>query len=35
MVGQLAIGGKAPITADADGRYSIPQPGIITDREYA
>ena len=24
----------APVQADADGRYPVPQPGIITQREY-
>lgn len=24
----------APVQADADGRYPVPKPGIITDREY-
>jgi predicted dehydrogenase len=24
----------APLQADADGKYPIPQPGLITDREY-
>jgi hypothetical protein len=24
----------APLVADADGRYPVPQPGIVTSREY-
>jgi hypothetical protein len=24
----------APLLADANGRYPVPQPGIITTREY-
>jgi predicted dehydrogenase len=24
----------APLTADANGRYPVPQPGIVTEREY-
>ena len=34
-VDQLVLDGTAPILADPDGRYPVPQPGIITDREYA
>jgi predicted dehydrogenase len=34
-VDQLTFAGSAPLTADANGRYPIPMPGIITDREYA
>ena len=25
---------KAPVTADKDGKYPVPMPGIIKDREY-
>ena len=25
----------APVKADADGKYPVPQPGLITEREYA
>jgi predicted dehydrogenase len=31
----LVIGGKSPLPADANGKYPVPAPGIITDREYA
>ena len=31
----LVIDGPAPIKADANGLYSLPQPGITTKREYA
>jgi predicted dehydrogenase len=24
----------APVQADADGKYPVPQPGVVTDREY-
>ena len=34
-VDKLVTGGPAPLKADANGRYSIPMPGIITDREYS
>jgi len=34
-VDKLITDGPAPLTADANGRYPIPMPGIITDREYA
>jgi predicted dehydrogenase len=31
----LTMDGPAPIQAGPDGKYPVPQPGIITDREYA
>ncbi len=31
---KLTMDSPAPLKADADGRYPIPQPGIVTDREY-
>jgi predicted dehydrogenase len=34
-VDKLTLDGPAPITAGSDGKYSIPQPGIVIDREYA
>jgi hypothetical protein len=33
-VDKLALNSPSPLTADADGRYPVPQPGKITDREY-
>lgn len=33
-VGELALDSPAPLRADADGRYPVPKPGIVTDREY-
>ena len=33
-VDKLTMDSPAPVQADADGKYPIPQPGIITDREY-
>jgi predicted dehydrogenase len=33
-VDKLTIDGPAPIRADADGKYPIPQPGITVDSEY-
>jgi predicted dehydrogenase len=31
---KLTIGGKAPLSSDENGRYPVPQPGVITNREY-
>jgi predicted dehydrogenase len=31
----LKLGGPSPLPADANGKYPVPAPGIITDREYA
>ncbi len=33
-VGELALGGPAPLQADANGLYPVPRPGQLTDREY-
>jgi predicted dehydrogenase len=33
-VDKLVAGGEAPLKADADGKYPLPQPGIKTKREY-
>ena len=33
-VDKLTLDGPAPIKADANGKYPIPQPGITTSREY-
>lgn len=33
-VAELTADGPAPLVADADGLYPVPQPGILTDREY-
>ena len=30
----LTPDGPAPLTADADGRYPVPEPGIVTEYEY-
>lgn len=35
QVQQLTMDSPAPILADAQGRYSIPMPGLVTDREFA
>ena len=32
---KLTLGGEAPLKADGEGRYPIPQPGITKKREYA
>lgn len=34
-VDKLTLDGPAPIIADASGKYPVPQPGILKDREYA
>ncbi|MEN6405496.1 MAG: Gfo/Idh/MocA family oxidoreductase [Thermoguttaceae bacterium] len=31
---QLTLDGPAPVKPDANGRYPIPQPGIVTKQEY-
>ena len=33
-VDKLTLDGPAPIKADAKGKYLIPLPGLVTDREY-
>jgi hypothetical protein len=33
-VDQLTADGPAPLLANADGRYPVPQPGLVTQREY-
>ncbi len=33
-VDKLSNDGPAPVKADAEGRYPVPQPGILKDREY-
>ncbi len=32
---QLTMESPSPLQADSEGRYPVPQPGLITDREYA
>lgn len=34
-VDKLVLDGEAPLKAGADGKYPIPMPGILKDREYA
>jgi hypothetical protein len=34
-VDKITLNGPAPVMADANGKYPVPQPGIITSREYA
>lgn len=34
-VDKLTLDGSAPIQASSDGKYSVPQPGITTKREFA
>ena len=33
-VDRLTLGGPAPVMPDAQGKYPVPQPGILNDREY-
>jgi predicted dehydrogenase len=33
-VDQLVLGGPAPLRADANGKYPIPLPGLVTHQEY-
>ena len=33
-VDQLTMDGPAPIKADKDGKYPMPQPGLKTKREF-
>ena len=33
-VDKLTMDGPAPLMADANGEYPVPQPGIVTDQEY-
>ena len=33
-VDKLTLNSPAPLLAGADGKYPVPQPGIITTREY-
>ena len=34
-VDRLRIDGPAPLQSDENGKYPIPMPGLITNREYA
>jgi predicted dehydrogenase len=34
-VDKITMDGPAPVMPDADGRYPVPQPGIVTKSEYA
>lgn len=33
-VAELTMDGPAPLTLGPDGKYPVPRPGIVTDREY-
>jgi hypothetical protein len=33
-VDKLTMDSPAPVEADADGKYPIPLPGLVADREY-
>ena len=33
-VDKLVLGGPAPLPADKDGKYPVPQPGRVTKYEY-
>jgi hypothetical protein len=32
---KLTMDSAAPLVADASGKYPVPMPGLVTDREYA
>jgi predicted dehydrogenase len=34
LVDRLTMDGPAPVMPDANGKYPVPQPGIVVDREY-
>ncbi len=34
QVDQLTLDSASPLTADADGKYPVPLPGLVTEREY-
>jgi hypothetical protein len=34
-IDKFSMDSPAPLIADANGRYPVPQPGIVTTREYA
>ncbi len=31
---KLTMDSPAPLLSDSDGKYPVPQPGILKDREY-
>lgn len=33
-VDKLVLGGEAPLKADANGKYPVPAPGLVTHQEY-
>ncbi len=33
-IDKLTLDGPSPLQAGSDGKYPIPQPGVVTDREY-
>jgi predicted dehydrogenase len=33
-IDDLKLDGPAPLQADSEGRYPVPQPGLVTEREY-
>ena len=34
QVDQLTLTSQAPVRANAQGKYPVPEPGVVTDREY-
>lgn len=34
LVGEFKAGSPAPVLADPNGKYPVPQPGLVKDREY-
>ena len=35
QIQQLTMDSPAPILANGEGKYSIPMPGLVTEREFA
>jgi hypothetical protein len=34
-IDKLSFDSPSPLPADAEGKYPVPMPGIVKDREYA
>ena len=34
-IDKITLHGPAPVMSDSSGKYPVPQPGIVLDREYA
>ena len=35
QVDQLTLDSESPLKANGEGKYPVPQPGLVADREYA